>query len=140
MVRFSFSDIEDAFMFVSSDSPGMASAVLRKDTGKILYRSEIAGIDEMEEEEKLAWDVWIPIPHKNDLNLGRHLVFDFVAARLPDDCASVEVMFRSHGAYYRYKNLLERRGLLQEWYDFENSQEEHALRQWCENNGIELDG
>ena len=36
----SFSDIEDAFLFVSSSSYGMNSAFLRKDTGQILYRSD----------------------------------------------------------------------------------------------------
>jgi hypothetical protein len=32
-----FSDIQDAFFFVSSAAYGMHSAVLRKDTGQILY-------------------------------------------------------------------------------------------------------
>jgi hypothetical protein len=43
-------------------------------------------------------------------------------------------MFRRSGAYSSYKTLLERRGLLEEWYDIEDSREEQALRKWC--NGI----
>ena len=49
-------------------------------------------------------------------------------------------MFCRSGAYSSYKVLLERRGLLKKWYDTENSREERALRKWCKENEIELDG
>ena len=140
MAKFSFSEIEDAFMYVGSAMYGMNSAVLCKDTGKILYRSDMAGIDEIEDQEDLDWDQCLDVPHKNDLDLGRTLVFEFVEERLPDDYGRVRQMFRRSEAYSRYKTLLERRGLLQEWYNVENSREERALRKWCAENGIELDG
>lgn len=140
MAKFSFSEIEDAFMYVGSAMYGMNSAVLCKDTGKILYRSDMAGINEIEDEENLDWGQCVDVPHKNDLDLGRNLVFEFVEEHLPDDYGRVRHMFRRSGAYSRYKALLERRGLLQEWYDVENSREERALRKWCEENGVELDG
>ena len=139
MAKFLFSEIETAFMYVSSATYGMNSAILCKDTGKILYSSEMSGIDEIEEEEDLNWDQCVEFPHKNDLDLGRELVFEFVEEQLPDDFGRVLQMFRSRGAYSRYKDLLEKRGLLQEWYDFENSREERALRTWCKENGIELE-
>jgi len=119
---------------------GMNSAVLCKDTGKILYRSEMAGIDETEDEDDLDWDQCIEIPHKNDLGLGRNLVFEFVEEYLPDDYERVRQMFRRKGAYSNYKTLVEQRGLLEKWYDTENSREERALRKWCKENEIELDG
>jgi hypothetical protein len=140
MVKFAFSDIEDAFMYVGSAMYGMNAAVLCKDTGKILYRSEMTGIDEIAEEDDLDWDHCVEVPHKNDLGLGRTLVFEFVAEYLPDDYSQVRQMFRRRGAYARYKALLERRGLLQAWYDVENSREEQAFRRWCRENRIELDG
>ena len=67
MAKFLFSDIESAFMYVASAMYGMNSAVVCKDTGKILYRSDMAGIDEIEDEDDLDWDQCIEIPHKNDL-------------------------------------------------------------------------
>jgi hypothetical protein len=139
MVKFSFSEIENAFMYVASAMYGMNSAVVCKDTGKILYRSDMAGIDEIEDEDYLDWEHCIEIPHKNDLNLGRNLVFEFVEEYIPDDYERVRKMFRRGGAYSSYKALLERRGLLKEWYDIENSREERALRNWCKENEIELD-
>ncbi len=69
MAKFSFSDIENAFMFVNSAMYGMNSALLCKDAGKILYRSDMSGIDEMAEEEELDLEQCVEIPHKNDLNL-----------------------------------------------------------------------
>jgi len=140
LTKFSFSEIESAFMFVNSAGYGMNSVVSCKDTGKILYRSDLAGIDEIEDEEDLNWEMWIEIPHKNDLNLGRNLVFEFVEEHLPEELGRVRLMFRRSGAYARYKALLEQRGLLKDWYNIENSREEKALRQWCADNAIELDG
>jgi hypothetical protein len=137
MIR--FSDIQDAFSFVSSAPYGMHSAFLRKDTGQILYRSEMAGIDEVGDEE-LDWDKCVEIPHKNDLDLGQRLVFEFVGEHLPDDYHRVQQIFRRREAYGRFKDLLESRGRLQSWYAFESQREEQALRQWCEENEIELSG
>ena len=140
MGKFLFSDIQNAFMYVASAMYGMNAAVLCKDTGKILYRSDMAGIDEIEDENGLDWDQCIGIPHKNDLGLGRNLVFEFVEEYLPDDYERVRHMFRRKGAYSNYKALLERRGLLEKWYEIENSREERALRRWCKENEIELEG
>ena len=140
MAKFLFSEIENAFMYVASAMYGMNAAVLCKDTGKMLYRSDMAGIDEIEDEDDLDWDQCIEIPHKNDLDLGRNLVFEFVEEYLPDDYDRVRKMFRGSWAYASYKTLLELRGLLKKWYDTENSREEKALRKWCKENEIELDG
>ena len=139
MAKFSFLEIENAFMYVSSAMYGMNSAVVCKDTGKILYHSEMTGIDEIEEEGDLDWEQCIEIPHKNDLGLGRNLVFEFVEEHIPNDYERVRRMFRRRGAYSRYKAFLEQRGLLKEWYDVENSREEDALLKWCKENEIELD-
>ncbi len=140
MTKFSFSEIENAFMYVGSAMYGMNSAVVCKDTGRILYRSDMAGIDEIEDEDDLDWDQCIEIHHKNDLDLGRNLVFEFVEEYIPDDYERDRKMFRRSEAYSNYKALLERRGLLKKWYDIEKSREERALRDWCKENEIELDG
>jgi hypothetical protein len=132
-----FSDIEDAFLFVNSAGYGMHSALLCKDTGRILYRSEMGDLDEIGDED-LDSDACIEIPHKNDLDLGQRLVFEFVESRLPDGYHRVQEIFRRRGAYGRFKDFLESKGLLQSWYDFENRRREQALRDWCEENGIEI--
>jgi len=136
-----FSEIQDAFLFVSSAQYGMHSAILGKDSGRIYYRSEAGDIDEIDDEE-LDCDTFIEIPHKNDLDLGLNLVFDFVELHLADEMMDemiyVQRIFHGSGAYGRFKDLLEQKGMLQRWYDFENLREEEALRQWCTENEISL--
>jgi hypothetical protein len=136
----SFNEIDNAFEFVSSNMYGMNSAVLCKDTGKIFYQSDLAVLNEIEDAEAmLDRDNCVDIPHKNDLELGKNLVFEFVEERLPKKMGLVDSMFRHPGAYSNYKALLESEGILQAWYDFENTMEEKALRQWCKDNNIKLE-
>jgi hypothetical protein len=134
-----FDDIQDAFNFVGSGSYGMHSAVLNKQTGEMYWRSEMGDLDEISEAD-IDWDHCVEIPHKNDLDLGRELVFDFLIEHLPDEYDRVIGYFSGPGAYRLYKELLERKGLLQHWFDFEKHEEEKALREWCSVNEIEISG
>ena len=111
--------------------------VLRMDTGQILYSSETGGLDEIEDAD-LDWEKCVEIPHKNDLDLGKALVFEFVETNMADAYDEVRQMFRGQGAYSRFKSMLESKGLLKSWYDFEQRREEEALREWCRDNEIEL--
>jgi hypothetical protein len=78
-----FSEIYDAFLFVNSAEYGMHSAVICKDKGQIYYHSELGYINGRDEED-LDWDMCVEIPHKNDLELGQNLVFEFVESHLAD--------------------------------------------------------
>jgi organic hydroperoxide reductase OsmC/OhrA len=42
------------------------------------------------------------------------------------------------GAYRRFKDLLDSAGLLEEWYGLEDAILEKALRDWCEENDIDM--
>lgn len=134
-----YSDIETAFVFVSMSPPYEHYAYLNKETGEIYFVSEIGDSnelpDDLEENEK-----YVSIPHKNDLGLGRNLVFDFVADNLPDEFEKVQSIFGNKGAYARYKDLLESKGQLQAWYDFESRAIEETLRVWCETKELVLTG
>ena len=135
-----FRDIEDAMMFVSSAGYGENSAILDKATGKIYYQSTFGDFEELEkfEEDEYDPDIHIEIPHKNDLDLGKELVFQFVERIMPDSYDRVYNIFGKRGAYSRYKDLLDSKGLLQKWYDFEKQKEQAALIQWCQENEINI--
>lgn len=132
-----FDEIHDAFLFVSSDRYGMNRAVLCLDDGKIYLHSEDGVLDELDEDE-FDCDNFVVIPHKNDLDLGQSLVFEFVEQQMPSDLARVQDIFSHPGAYRRFKDLLEHRDLLEKWYDFESHREQEALHEWCRENEIEL--
>ena len=130
-------DLETAFQFVSFGAPTENQAFISRETGKIFCKSS----SYTDEDEELPDDIdepdlYIEIPHKTELGLGRRLVFDFVASELPGDYDTVERYFRRRGAYGRFKALLERRHKLEQWYHFENTQEREALREWCMENEI----
>ncbi len=132
-----FDDIQSAFLFVSSAAYGLNSAVVRKDSGEALYRSELLGTDEIGERD-LDPDQWVSIPHRNDIDLGQSLVFEFIEANLPDEYEAVRQIFKKRGAYGRLKDFLESKGMLDRWHKFSDQREESALRRWCEENGIDL--
>jgi hypothetical protein len=132
-----FDDIYNAFLFVSSDSYGMNRALLCLDNGEIYFHSEMGDLDELDEDE-FDCDHFLAIPHKNELDLGHELVGEFVENQMQDDLNLVREIFSRRGAYRRFKDLLDERGLLQSWHDYESRREQEALRQWCRENGIEL--
>ena len=138
-VRVKFSELLDAFKYVSAGSPFEHSAYLNLDTGQFHWHSDFG-----DNEEELPDDIddenrYIDIPHKNDLDLGARLVFKFVADYLPEDLEAVRNIFRRRGAYSRYKDLLARRRMLDQWYAFENEETAKALGEWSRLNGISTD-
>lgn len=55
---------------------------------------------------------------------------------MPEDRGLVEQMFRGRGAYGRFKGLLERKGELEEWHEFERSAVATELVLWAEEEGF----
>lgn len=134
-----FEDLKDAFEFVSFGEMYTHEAYLCRETGKIYYHSEFG--DDIEPlPDDLDDERFISIPHKNELDLGKRLVFKFSYKHLGNDVERVEQMFRKKGAYSRFKALLEKRGMTESWYQFEEAAEDEALREWCEFSQIDIEG
>ncbi len=134
-----FDDIENAFLFVSMGQKFLHNAYLCKETGQIYYTSELGDSDELPDDIDDT-EKYITIPHKNDLDLGKALVFEFTSEYIPDEIDRIYDFFRSRGAYARYKDYLSRIGLLDKWYKFENERQTTAIKEWCRNNSIEIKG
>ena len=113
-----FKDIMDAFNFVSFGQIYEHQAFLDKETGKTYWHSEF-GDNEEELPDDIDDERYIEIPHKNELGLGKNLVLDFSYEYLPSEVEEIEMIFRRKGAYSRFKSLLERKGALDKWYEFE---------------------
>jgi len=133
-----FDDIEIAFEFVSSGPQYENYAVIDRKTGRIHYSSEISDIDEIPDDIEEEPERYIGIPHKNDLELGRNLVFEFCYQFLPQEIAHVQNIFSRKGAYCNYKDLLDSKGLLDKWYTFEEEQKTLVLKNWCVENKINI--
>ena len=134
-----FDDIENAFLFVSMDQKFMHNAYLCKDSGQFFYTSELGDSDELPEDIDDT-EKYISIPHKHDLELGRALVFDFTSEYIPEELDRIYAYFRSRGAYSRFKDFLNVKGLLDKWHTFEDERIRAALEEWCQENSIEIKG
>jgi hypothetical protein len=133
----SFADLLDAFLWVSSGGLLENEAYVSRRTGIIHWITD--AVDDNEPPEDLDDDsVYVAVPHQSDLDLGRSLALRFAAERLPDDQNVIASFFRQRGAYGQLKDFLDRRGRLQEWYDYENAAIESALREWCHGEGLQL--
>jgi hypothetical protein len=93
---------------------------------------EEAGLPEDYEDS----DDYLAVPHKRDLDLGSRLVFAFAEEAMPDEYDRIRDIFRGRGAYGRLKDFLHAKGMLHQWYEFEEKATEDALRAWCRENGI----
>lgn len=138
MVSVKYPDLLDAFEFVSSGAPFEHSAYIHADTGEIYWVSSMMELEGEVPDDLETSDRYIPVPHKNDLDLGRNLALSFADQELPDAFDAVAGFFRQKGAYRRFKYLLEARGVLEKWYAFEATAIQEALRAWCQDNNIEL--
>ena len=134
----SLNDLREAFEFVCASGLGEHQAFLCKQSGKLYCHSELCDDldilpDDIDDSEK-----FLPIPDKRELDLGKPLALDFARQFLPGDFDDVRQIFSRRGAYAKFKNLLDRRGMLDQWYAFEAEAEESALKMWCELNSIEV--
>ena len=137
-MKIKFQDIELAFEYVSSSQPLMNSAYISITTGQIFYHSDMYDSDELPEDFYEKHD-YIEIPHKNDLDLGQRLVWQFVNTEIPGLTDKIKGFFSRRGAYSNYKSFLEEIGLLKKWYEFEKTSTKETLKEWCNENGIEID-
>jgi hypothetical protein len=144
MMRVKLRELEEALL-VASGGPeaGDTGAFISKATGEIYCRFDpmISGDDVNDDlpEDLEDGEKYIQVPDKRELDLGQALVLDFAMAAMPDDLDEVRDIFRRRGAYGRFKSLLARRGKIDEWHDFENRATLQALREWCVENGLEVE-
>ena len=139
-MRHSFENIQNAFEFVSSVPVEENHAILNLHTGEILQKSGMLDEEEFPEDVEESDDV-VWIPHRDDLDLGKELVFDFVERYLPREKKAVKAMFRfgSANALSKFLAHMERLGKLKDWRAFEKKETRNALLDWCDENEIEVD-
>ncbi len=131
------SELNFALEYVSFDSPIEDHFVyLNRKSGELYY-------DSYDSEDEIPEDIddtekYILVPTRQDLDLGKPLVLEFVSVYLPGQVNEVYEIFRRKGAYQRYKALLSNLGKLEDWYKYESEKQKEALINWCEENKIEV--
>lgn len=133
-----YRDLEDAFDWVSVAGDFDGAAYISRATGRMFYASDMQDATEELPDDIGDDALYLSVPHKHDLDLGRSLVFRFVAECLPEETRTVQDCFRRRGAYGRFKDLLERRGRLQQWYRYEHEATKRALLEWADDEGLHV--
>ncbi|MGO9419026.1 hypothetical protein [Roseiarcus sp.] len=135
-----FSELIEAFEFISSDPVFGNSARVNRKTGTVHWHTDWDS-ELFEEPEDIDDDEkYIDLPTPRDLDLGRPLAMRFAAERLDDHYDEIAAIFSRKGAWRRFKDFLFRVGALDRWYAYESEAKEKALRAWCEENGIDVEG
>lgn len=131
-----FADLLDAFEWVNGTALMENSAYVSRTTEKISLASSVMELDDELPEDIDEGSLYVAVPHKIDLNLGKNVATSFAQDYLPDSYNDVCGIFRQRGAYGRFKDLLERQGYLEAWYEYEAKSTERALREWCVDNAV----
>ena len=137
----SYDALESALQWSSSGAPFENDAYVSRTTGEVFFRSMDGDFGDEEIPEDIDDDTrYVAMPHKNDLDLGRSLVIEFVDREAPSHASKVGSFFRQRGAYGKFKILLEREGLLDRWHQYENAATREALQRWADENGFVVVG
>ena len=138
MTAVKMSDLLDGLDFSSFDDDE-AGAYVCRETGKVYCFSAENGFDAELPEDLETSGQYIELPGKRDFDLGVPLVMAFVKEAMPADLEAVEDYFGRRGAWREYGELLERRGMRERWFAFEEAATRRALREWAEEEGFRVE-
>lgn len=133
-------DLLDAFLWVSADGLDEHGAYVSRETGKVHWTGGDGSLDEDEEApaDLDDEDRYVPVPDKRELHLGKRLALRFIKEHAPHALERAHIHFSKAGAYGRFKALLDDIGMLDAWYKYEEKAVHEALRQWAQDNDLDV--
>ncbi|MBI5279646.1 MAG: hypothetical protein HY854_24650 [Burkholderiales bacterium] len=131
-------DLVDAFDWASAVGPWENLVYISRESGQVWLVSDMDDSGDEPPEDADDGSKYLVLPGKQELDLGRSLALRFAEGRLAEDAGLVKGFFARPGAYAKFKDLLARRGALDEWFAYEAQGVEHALRAWAADNDIEV--
>lgn len=138
MVTVKYDDLLFGFEWVNASPDESTRAYVSLETGAV-FREGPEGGDEVLPEDLHDASRYVSIPHKVELDLGSRLPLRFADERLPHRYSDVRAIFRSKGAYSRFKSLLIHERALDEWYAYQDAAVREALTKWAADNGLNVD-
>ena len=113
-------------------------AYIDRETGEMHLTSLVIGVEQHLPDDIHDGEKYIAVPHKNELELGKRLTLRFADDFLGEDTGRVADYFLGRSAYGKFKDLLERLGLLQLWYEYESEATGKALRERASEAGLQF--
>jgi len=127
-------EIIDAIDYVTSGSMLQAQANVCRATGAVYWAGD--GIDDELPDDIEDGSKYVAV--RRELGLGKTLAMRFGNDFLPDDVDEIASYFRRRGAYARFKGLLEEKGLLEPWYEYEARRTREAALEWCKAEDVTI--
>ena len=120
------------------DGGGTVTAMVSRETGMIHFLND----EYMDEEAPVpsasgSNGDYVPVPPAGTLGIGDGLILRFAATHMAGDQDTVRDLFRDRNTE-GFARLLEERSAGEAWERFHEEATRTALRQWCEENGLEL--
>lgn len=132
--------LENAVLLVSDPGDG-AQAWVGLDTGAVYVRSGGADPETIPLPDDIATSSrYVAVPGSCSLDMGQALVLAFVQAEMPEQVDHVRQMFQRQAAYRHFSKLVGDHGLRERWHAFRDERTAAALRAWCEEHGLQLNG
>ena len=109
-----------------------------KQTGELEYFNyEHENPNDLELEEVEDDEKFIRLPDKFDINdYGILKDFMFVQEDREIRDALYDII-HSKGVFKKFRQVVERFGILEKWYEFNNEEYEDIVKEWCEENALE---
>lgn len=104
MLNVNFEELLNALEFVSANTIGDEEAYICQESGIIYLISSEIDLEPDTSEDIENSDLYIAVPHQNELGLGQDLAMAFIDQELPGDYNTVASYFRKKGAYRRFKD------------------------------------
>ena len=111
---------------------------------EMIWYTEDFGYQQDEDDEVLeemieeGWRTrFFKLPDKFDINEYRFME-DFIYDEIPAGAIrdQFESAIRGRGTFRRFRNLAERLGVIDEWYDYKEKAQKKLAIEWCEENGF----
>ena len=104
-----------------------------------LYESKATGLDNegLEEEIEEKYGIrYLRLPTKLEIH-EYHIMEEFIWTLKNENSNKLENAIRRKGAFRRFKDMVYRMGISQQWYDFQAEYYRKLAIEWCEDHNLE---
>ena len=112
------------------------------ETGESVFLADelITGLDNegLEDEIEESPERYLRLPTKFEIH-EYHIMEEFIWTLKGEKADKLERAIRGRGAFRRFKDMVDRMGILQRWYDFQSEYYRKLAAQWCQEHGLEYE-
>lgn len=112
------------------------------ETGDSVFLADelITGLDNegLEDEIEENLERYLRLPTKFEIH-EYHIMEEFIWTLKGERADKLDCAIRGRGAFRRFKDLVDRMGISQQWYDFQAEYYRKLAIDWCQEHGLEYE-